>query len=85
MKIHVKDKGSYLDTPITVQRGYWDNDNFEYEWCNHAGAYETESSSWYAKPYGDYEEVTEKFYACDKCDETWSMEEDDYELDEEDF
>lgn len=85
MRIQVQDRGSFFEFPITVQGGYWDDDSFEMEWCNHAGAYQTNSDFWYAKDNGGYEEVTEKYYICDKCDETWEMDNDDYEYEKEDF
>ena len=62
---------------ITVQGGQIDEDGtFWMEWCNHAGAEQTESSTWSAGFDGEPRYHDEQFNACDKCDETWDIMED---------
>jgi len=67
MTIEVK----YIDSnngSITVQTGFWDENRFEMESCNHAGKTVEESSTFDGYSTGFY-------YQCDKCEEIEIIEE----------
>lgn len=67
MKIGVKYFESFEF--ITVQGGFWENGEFEMEWCNHHGADEeiVTHTGWnYSKE--DIDEWHERIMACDKCE-----------------
>ena len=49
--------------PITVRGGYWDEDYFSEDWCNHAGAEAEDVTS----NAGMDNETTERLQVCDKC------------------
>ena len=55
----------YNDKPvaITVRGGVWDDDIFDEDWCNHAGAEVEEVTS----DAGLDSERTVKLPVCDKC------------------
>lgn len=59
---------------ITVQFGWWDNDYFTIEYCNHAGNLEKEQAYTFDGFFDS------EYYTCTKCDETfdvWEIESDD--------
>ena len=58
------------ETPITVRGGVWDDDIFDQDWCNHAGAFETEVDNGYADSNTcDWVEKISVERVCDKCGE----------------
>lgn len=63
----------YNDKPveITVRGGYWDEDVFDQDWCNHAGAEMEELTS----DAGLDTERTENVLVCDKCEAQYIGEE----------
>lgn len=61
MKIAVKRIPSFHD--ITVRGGVWDENIFDEDWCNHAGASMEEVTS----DAGLDTERTENIMVCDKC------------------
>lgn len=55
---------------VTVQSGFWENGEFIYETCNHAGAYEEEISHMaYDHIAEDVDFWKETIIVCDKCEE----------------
>ena len=65
------------DYDITVQFGWWENDYFNIEYCNHANV---EKDTAYT--FDGYKECD--YYFCRKCDETfdiWEVENDPYDSD----
>lgn len=50
--------------PITVRGGIWDDDIFDQDWCNHAGAELEEITS----NAGLDNEKTDTVPVCDKCE-----------------
>lgn len=63
----------YNDKPveITVRGGHWDDDIFDQDWCNHAGAEMEELTS----DAGLDTERTENVLVCDKCEAQYIGEE----------
>lgn len=71
MPIHIPIKDESSATPVTVRGGYWDDDIFDQDWCNHAGAEMQELTS---NPGLD-NEYTENILVCDKCEAQYIGEE----------
>ena len=67
MKINIKKSYQYPE-PITVQVGYYEDNNFVLEFCNHAGADVLEVDFGHSDPYMcDYQDDWQESLVCDKC------------------
>lgn len=63
MPIHIPVQNNSVEQAITVRGGHWDDDIFDQDWCNHAGAEVEELTS----DAGLDTEQTENILVCDKC------------------
>lgn len=74
MKINIKQQYQYPE-PITVQVGYYEDNQFILENCNHAGADILEVDSGYSDPIQcDYIDDWHDSLVCDKCNDIERLE-----------
>ncbi len=71
MPIHIPVQNQSTEQPVTVRGGVWDDDIFDLDWCNHAGAETQELTS----DAGLDTERTENVLVCDKCEAQYIGEE----------